>query len=58
MTYCKEYGLYLSTVLSTALPNSRVHKFMGGNAFDSHTFVVREHPNYHIWDTILGLAWK
>jgi hypothetical protein len=31
---------------------------MRGNAFDSHTLVVGEHPNYHIWDTILGLAWK
>ena len=54
-TYCKDYGLHLATVLSTALANSRVHQFMGGDALHSHSLVLGEHPDYHIWDTILGL---
>ena len=53
MSYYEEDGLDFATKFS--LGRLGIHQQVGGNTLDSHTLVPSQHPDDHIWHTVLGL---
>ena len=55
VSYHEEDGLDPATKLATGLGRLGIHQQVGWDTLDSHTLVPGQHPDDHVWNTVLGL---
>ena len=55
VSYHEEDSLDSATKLSPGLGFLGVHQQVGWDTLDGHTLVPRQHPDDHVWNTVLGL---
>ena len=55
VSYQEEDSLDSATKLSPGLGFLGVHEQVGWDTLDGHTLVPGQHPDDHVWNTVLGL---